>query len=89
MSWFDPTLSRCRNERTDHLALRRRQGAAHLEAAEVDRTRHDQRLDDVDADCVRETGLKQRVPAHGRSPPTAASIDIYPSGSEVASAAAN
>ena len=37
------------DERPDHLPLRRRQRAAHLEAAEVAGARHDQRLDGVDA----------------------------------------
>jgi hypothetical protein len=51
-------------ERADHLTLRRRQSAAHLEAAEIDRARHDQRFDGVDGDSVGVTGLERWVPAH-------------------------
>jgi hypothetical protein len=51
-------------ERADHLTLRRRQSAAHLEAAEIDRARHDQRFDGVDGDSVGVPGLERWVPAH-------------------------
>jgi hypothetical protein len=54
------------DERTDHLPLRRRQGAADLETAKVDRARHDQCFDCVGADGVGIKGLEQRVLAHAR-----------------------
>src|SRR5271165_1163638 len=52
------------NERADQPPVRRGKRAAHLEAADVARTRNDQRFDRVDADRVRESGLERRVPTH-------------------------
>ena len=56
------------DERPDHLPLRRRQRAAHLEAAEVAGARHDQRLDGVDGVAGRAGRVEAGVPAHARSP---------------------
>ena len=56
------------DERSDHLALLGGKGVTHLEAAEIDRARHDQRFDGVEADSVGISGLEQRVPTHGRPP---------------------
>jgi hypothetical protein len=58
------------DERTNHLALLGGKGATHLEAAEIDRARHDQRFDSVEADRVGVSGLKKWVPTHGRPPAT-------------------
>src|SRR5690606_38811461 len=52
------------DERPDHLAPRRRQGAHHLEAANVAGTRDDQRLDGVDADFIGTARLETGIPTH-------------------------
>src|SRR5690606_25300733 len=56
------------DEGADHLPLGRRQGAAHLEVAEIPGARNDERLDRVHADVVGAAGIHCRVPTHGRDP---------------------
>ena len=54
------------DERADHSPARGGQGAADLEAADVARPRHDDRLDGLSADGVRASGFERGVPAHGQ-----------------------
>jgi len=61
-----------KDERSDHLAARRRQRPAHLEAAEVTRPRHDDHLDRSLRLLLVAPRVPRRLPAH--SP--ASSLDV-------------
>ena len=54
-----------KDERTDHLAFRRRQGTAHLEPAKVAGPRGDDGFDRVDRVADRDLWVEGGVPAHG------------------------
>jgi len=54
------------DERPHHLPRLRGQRAAHLEAAQIARARHDHGLDRIHRVAQRNAGIKQGVPAHAR-----------------------
>ena len=56
------------DERSDHLPLRRRQGAPNLEAAQVSSARDDERFDRVEANLIGTARFDCRVPTHAPHP---------------------
>ncbi len=56
------------DERSDHLPLRRRQGAPNLKAAQVSGARNDEGFDRVDADLIGTARFDCRVPTHAPHP---------------------
>ena len=52
------------DERPDHLLLRRRQRAAHLEGAKIAGARHDHMLDGIAGELIAGHGVLGRQPAH-------------------------
>ena len=62
------------DEGPDHLLLRGRQGAPHLETAEIAGTRHDDVLDGVARARIAGYGIVGRLPAHALSTFSAGSI---------------
>ena len=60
------------DERADHLALGRGQGAADLEAAEVAGAGHDHGLDRIAGEAVAGLGILRGLPAHVSCPGRAA-----------------
>ena len=56
------------DERSDHLPLRRRQGAPNLKAAEIASAWNDESFDRVDAHLIGAAGVDCRVPTHERHP---------------------
>ena len=52
------------NEGTDHLPLRRRESAPDLEAAEIARARHDDRVDRITGETVPGLRVFGGLPAH-------------------------
>ena len=56
------------DERSDHLPVRRRQGAPNLKAAQVSSARDDERFDRVEANLIGTAGFDCRVPTHASHP---------------------
>ena len=56
------------DERSDHLPLRRRQGAPNLEAAEIASAWNNEGFDRVDANLIGTARFDCRVPTHARHP---------------------
>jgi hypothetical protein len=56
------------DKRSDHLPLRRRQGAPNLEAAEIAGARDDEGLDRVQADLIGTARFDCRIPTHAPHP---------------------
>src|SRR5690348_11266022 len=52
------------DEWTDHLALRRRQRAAHLEAADIPTARNNHRFNEVAGKAIARLGVFSGLPAH-------------------------